>query len=308
MFVHFLLSFCCFFTHSAPIMYNKRRTNERTPQQGAIKPETTGGGVVAGWLVEKFPTHCRHFCPHFFFFFLQTKPSHIYNAVAHESLSCSLLGQPNRMTNIPKSTPQHGCICTGQDMPWWTSSSGMSSISLCGWNIFCGCYVYDSPWFLLSFIEFYSIIIKFIYSPIRKDRNEATTGWLTRKEWMAVSMWLYVGLSLISVTIAGPRIISIRSPWCSAVHRSVESFTSSSVLAQDDMSNKFIDIYISGGAVMAPSNLLQSVRGRLSSSQHFICCCPRLGVGETFITKSDSFVFFYSAPLLSTLADIIRWQ
>lgn len=65
----------------------QQEANERTPQQGAIKPETTGGGVVAGWLVEKVPTHCRHFCPHFFFF-LQTKPSHIYNAVAHESLSC----------------------------------------------------------------------------------------------------------------------------------------------------------------------------------------------------------------------------
>lgn len=160
-------------------------------------------------------------------------------------------------------------------MPWWTSSSGMSSISLCGWNIFCGCYVYDSPWFLLSFIEFYSIIIKFIYSPIRKDRNEATT--LVNSQGVNGSQ---------HVTVCGT--ISDLGYHCRTknnIHSLTLMFSSPSFRshslppAQDDMSNKFIDIYISGGAVMAPSNLLQSVRGRLSSSQHFICCCPRLGGG-----------------------------
>lgn len=50
------------------------------------------------------------------------------------------------------------------------------------------------------------------------------------------------------------------------------------------MSNKFIDIYISG-SVMAPSYLLQSVSGRLSSSQHSssVFMCEDGSRGDTFI-------------------------
>lgn len=118
-------------------------------------------------------------------------------------------------------------------------------VSSCEGNKFCGCYVYDSLWFLLSFIEFYSIIIKFIYSP--SLLVAATTTWRR----LPVSIWLG-GCYLWSGTsyMAKNNILLL------LLSQSFSHFLSY-------MSNKFIDIsiYLCNGSQLLIITICPSLVG-----------------------------------------------